>query len=88
MVEASIIADRRNPDRLSLLSALGGQGDECRLLFILEGKNTLPIALDSIQREDGSGRSFNVNGRHASNHRPVKIYYHTDNRTGHVTFLS
>lgn len=85
MAEASIVADRRNPDRLSLLSALG-DGDN--LLFVLEGKNTLQVYVDGIQREDGSGRSFNVSGRHASSHRPVKIYYHTDHRTGHVTFLS
>lgn len=40
----------------------------------------------SVEREDGSGESFNIRARHNS-HGKVKIYFRTDSREGTIEFL-
>lgn len=85
MTEAGIIADPRNPDRLMLLASFG---DGSPIFFVLEGKNTVRVYVQQIQREDGSGYNFNVTGSDVQTHEPVRIYYNTNRREGHITFLS
>jgi len=54
------------------------------------------IVVDSVQAEDGSGESWNIEGtatRKTTNHLPqpprrVFIYFRTDTRKGHIRFLS
>jgi len=40
----------------------------------------------SVEREDGSGESFNIRARHET-HGRVKIYFRTDRREGFIEFL-
>lgn len=85
-MEARIIADLRNPGRSELLASLAADMNGSKILFVLEGKNTVHVSVLQIQREDGSGYKFNVTGHDVSTHRPVRIYYNTNRRDGHIIF--
>lgn len=43
------------------------------------------IKLDSAQREDGSGKSWNLTGFNVTRHKQVRIYYNIDTRRGTMT---
>lgn len=88
MTEARIITDPCNPDRLKLLASLAANKDGSKILFVLEGKNTVRVYVQQIQREDGSGYNFNVTGHDVSTNEPVQIYYNTNRREGHITFFA
>jgi hypothetical protein len=45
-----------------------------------------PIYINQVEREDGSGESWNIDGRNPNG--KVKIYYNTKNRNGIIYFLA
>jgi len=47
---------------------------------------TIKIRILTVSREDGSGESWNFEGKISGNDQPVKGYYHTRNRRGHLSF--
>ena len=68
------------------LLRMGVNGEGTTL--ILEGCNTVTVHLTQIQREDGSGKSFNFWGFDASTHKQVRGYYNAARGKGHIMFLS
>lgn len=79
------------PDTLRLASRLfdGNNTDQVPVSFtVTDGKSKWDehVKLDSAEREDGSGKSWNFTGRNLANKSMAKIYYRTDKRTGTMTF--
>lgn len=56
--------------------------------FTLEDNKTIVCCMvDSVESEDGSGESYNIEGWVASRRKKFKAYYRTDDRTGTYTVL-
>lgn len=68
------------------LLRMGVNGDGITLS--LEGHNTVTVNLDQIQREDGSGKSFNFWGYNASTGKKVRGYYNAGRGKGHIVYLA
>lgn len=82
------------PDRLYLADCLleGDTQSQVPLTLRVEEmdgsyKREDHVFLTSIEREDGSGTSFNLKGRTFANNAEVKIYISLRNRNGIMTFV-
>jgi len=85
------------PDLSRIVSRLvdgdnfGGSNDRQRpvLFKVTDGKQGWEehIFLQSLEREDGSGKNWNMTGRNSANGAQVKIFYTLHNRTGAMEFL-
>ncbi len=79
------------PDKFKLATRLfdGDNREQKTVSFTLkEGGHTWEelIKLNSAEREDGSGESWNLTGHNVANSCKVKIYYSLKTRGGHMIF--
>lgn len=89
MAEKAVEARIENgPSPQSFVDGLLGMGvnRENGITFILEGRNTVTVHLSQIQREDGSGKSFNFWGYNTSTHKQVHGYYNAGRGKGHIVY--
>jgi hypothetical protein len=82
------------PDKWKLFQAAGAEsGESSHVFFVLEDGRKIEANLLSIEREDGSGKSFNLKAKVALDGRSSgdfavfscdKLHYRTDTRKGHI----
>ena len=72
------------PTKQEFLGALGaGDFDGTKVTFQTESNGSLTFGIQSIEREDGSGDSFNFQGNNDQGNDKTG-YYNTATKTGHV----
>jgi len=90
---SSYIKITNGPSKFDVMSSLFGTGSDNNIdlgpVFELEDGTKVKVAINQVQREDGSGESWNIIGyqvgsQHQSLDRYVKIYYSTRSRTGTI----
>lgn len=82
------------PDKLKLAFCLleGDNKNQTPVLFKVKEKDNSHewseyVKLNSIEREDGSGYSYNLTGWNTANNCKVKIFISVTRRTGTMTFV-
>ncbi len=82
------------PDKFTLSYCLmtGDKKTQQAVRFLVQEQDRLKtervelVKLNSVQREDGSGQNFNLDGYNSANHAHVKIFFDVKVRAGTMTF--
>lgn len=77
------------PSKWDLMQALfeGNSDSQKPVIFTVEGIGNIEVQINDVGREDGSGESWLIKGYErllGSTLRPVKGYFNTRSRKGHI----
>ena len=83
------------PSKMDLMLALfddGGVGHRRVIIFTIdgrerEGERSIKVVVNAVEREDGSGESWNFKGYFSGSNVPFEGYYSTKRRKGFIKTL-